>query len=250
MEEEKLKKKIEAVRQAHKDGSAIEKFHNIGKGSYLRDMVYGANDGIVTTFAVVAGVAGASLDVKIVLILGIANLLADGFAMATGNYLGTRSENQFIAKERAMEEWEVKYVPEEEKKEIENIYRKKGFSGDDLKRVVQVITADKKLWVDEMMVGELGAIPGEEGSPLMNGLATFIAFIIAGALPLAPYIFGLNNSFTTAIVMTGAALFAVGSARTLLTKQYWLIAGLEMLGVGAIAAGVAYLAGDLLDKLV
>ena len=101
-----------------------------------------------------------------------------------------------------------------------------------------------------MMIGELGSIPGEEDSPWKNAIATFIAFVIAGTLPLVPYIFGLANSFITAIVMTAIALFVVGSVRTFLTKQHWMIAGLEMLGVGAVAAAVAYFVGDLLEKLV
>ncbi len=252
MEKTKKQKMIMEVKAAHRDGAAMEQYHHAGRGSYLRNMVYGANDGIVTTFAVVAGVAGASLEPKIVLILGFANLLADGVAMATGNFLGTRSENQLQAKERSMEEFEVANVPDEERKEIEHIYRKKGFKGADLAAVVSVITADKKLWVDEMMVAELGIIPGEEESPIKNGLATFVAFIVAGVLPLLPYVFGVQfgSTFATAVIMTGIALFAVGSARSLVTKEHWLVSGLEMLGVGAIAAVSAYWVGYLLQGLV
>lgn len=243
---------IAQVKAAHKNGDAIEKYHQAGRGSYLRNMVYGANDGIITTFAVVAGVAGASLEPKIVLILGFANLIADGFAMATGNFLGTRSENQLKAKERRMEEWEVEHVPEEERKEIEDIYRKKGFSGNDLEASVRIITSDKKLWVDEMMIHELGMVPGEEESPTKNGFATLVSFVVAGLLPLVPYVFGIRfgSVFQTAVIMTGIALFSVGSARTLVTKEHWLISGLEMLGVGAIAAVSAYGVGYLLQGLV
>lgn len=251
MDKNQKQQMIAEVKAAHRHGTAIEHYHHAGKGSYLRNMVYGANDGIITTFAVVAGVAGAALDTKIVLILGFANLLADGVAMATGNFLGTRSENQLQAKERRMEEWEVRHVPEEERKEIEDIYRAKGFRGRDLDRAVSIITSDKKLWVDEMMVAELGIIPGEEESPVKNGFATLIAFVAAGLLPLLPYVFGIGfgTVFYTAIVMTGIALFAVGSARALVTKEHWLISGLEMLGVGAIAAITAYGVGYFLQGL-
>src|SRR3989344_9708993 len=133
-----------AARRAHWKDETRSKLHASTVGNYLRDMVYGANDGIVTTFAVVAGVAGAELGINVVLILGFANLLADGLAMAIGNYLGTKSEDEYITKERAMEEWEVDHLPDLEKKEIESIYRKKGFKGKDLVRVVAVITGDKK----------------------------------------------------------------------------------------------------------
>jgi vacuolar iron transporter family protein len=241
---------IKELKEAHKDKSGKEAFHKTGSGTYLRDMVYGANDGIITTFAVVAGVAGAGLDTKIVLILGIANLVADGFAMATGNFLGTRSENQFKQREREMEEMEIEHVPEQEREEIMEIFRKKGFSGKDLHQVTRVITANKKVWVDEMMIHELGIIPGEDESPVKNGVATFIAFVLAGALPLLPYALGLVDSFYTAIVMTVVALFIVGALRTIFTKQNWLIAGLEMLGVGAIAAVVAYGLGYWIEKIV
>jgi len=253
MREFKNKSRDEIVRElkdAHKNGKAVERFHSVGKGAYLRDMVYGANDGIITTFAVVAGVAGASLDTRVVLILGIANLIADGLSMATGNFIGIHSENQYLAKERKMEEWEVLHVPEEEKKEIRAIYEKKGFSGADLDHAVGIITSDKDRWVDEMMIGELGIVPGEQDSPLKNGFTTFVSFVVAGSLPLVPYVFGIGNSFMVAIAMTGAALFAVGSLRTLLTRQFWFVAGLEMLGVGAIAAVVAYYLGDILEKIV
>ncbi|MBI2050184.1 MAG: VIT1/CCC1 transporter family protein [Parcubacteria group bacterium] len=229
----------------------MEQYHHAGRGSYLRNMVYGANDGIVTTFAVVAGVAGASLEPKIVLILGFANLLADGVAMATGNFLGTRSENQLQAKERRMEEWETVNIPDEERKEIEHIYRAKGFKGKELESIVATITADKKLWVDEMMVAELGIIPGEEEKPISNSVATFVAFVAAGLLPLLPYVLGVEfgNVFYTAIGMTAIALFAVGAARSLITKESWIISGIEMLGVGAIAAVSAYGVGYLLQGL-
>ncbi len=245
-------KLIGEVKQAHRAGDAVERYHHAGRGSYLRNTVYGANDGIITTFAVVAGVAGAALEPKIVLILGFANLIADGIAMATGNFLGTRSENQLQAKERSMEAWEVANVPDEERKEVEDIYRAKGFRGRDLERIVSVITADKNLWVDEMMVNELGIIPGEEESPIKNGLATFVAFVTAGFLPLLPYVFGVwfGTTFNTAVIMTAVALFGVGAARSRFTKEHWFVSGLEMLGVGAIAAVSAYGVGYLLQGVV
>ncbi len=250
MNDKQKEKLIQEAIEAHKQDGAVEKYHKVGTGTYLKDMVYGGIDGIVTTFAVVAGVAGAALDTKIVLILGFANLIADGLSMGVGNYLGTKSENQFQEKERMMEEWEVEHVPEEEKKEIADIYRKKGFTGKDLDRVVEVITSDKKVWVDEMMIGELGMVPGEEDTPWKNGATTFVAFVIAGFLPLVPYVFGMSGGFNMAIVMTAIALFVVGSLRALFTKQHWFIAGLEMLGVGAIAAVVAYGIGDWIEKLL
>ncbi len=236
---------IKELKAAHKGDTANEKYHKAGQGSYLRNMVYGANDGIVTTFAVVAGVAGANLSPKIILILGFANLVADGISMAMGSFLGTRSENQLKHEELKTEYWEIDHVPEEEAKEIERIYKDKGFKANDLKRAVEVITSDRDVWAKEMMIYELGIIPGEEESPWKNGLVTFVAFAIAGLLPLLPYIFNIpsKDNFTTAIIFTGIALFMVGALRTIFTKKNWLFSGLEMLLVGTIAATAAYAVG-------
>ena len=251
-----LEQKIKEVRAAHQKGHATEKYHATFGGTYIRDVVYGANDGIITTFAVVAGVAGANLSSNIVLILGFSNLLADGLAMAIGNYLGTKSEQEYIAKERKMEEWEIKHVPNCEIKEIRDIYKKKGFKGKSLTQMVDLVTSNKKLWVDTMMIDELGILPNDDQSPIKNGLATFLSFSIAGLFPLLPYVlfkvpnfkYSLINSFNFSIVFTALALFTVGALRTFITKKHWLIAGFEMLFVGAIAAVVAYTTGHFIDQ--
>ena len=243
-----LQTKIAAAKAAHHQQRGYEYLHQRFGGTYIRDLVYGANDGIITTFAVVAGASGASLSSLVVLILGFANLLADGLAMALGNYLGTKSETAYIAAERAMEAWEVDHLPQEERQEIRTIYQKKGFTGQDLDRAVVTITADKHRWVDEMMVSELGLISEvDHHAAIKKGLATFIAFTTAGLMPLLPYVLGIN-SFIGSAVMTGLILFFVGSRRSLITRRHWLRSGLEMLGIGAIAATVAYLTGFAIDR--
>ena len=247
-----LDKRIAKIKRMHHDGNT-ESFHRTGVGGYLRDFVYGANDGIITTFAVVAGVAGANLSAKIVLILGFANLLADGFSMAMSNYLGEKSNRDFVATERSREEWEVEKLPEEEQQEIREMYIKKGFEGEVLEKVVATITANKKLWVDEMMTGEHGLIPhGHESQPWKNALTTFVAFVVAGFVPLVPYFAGLpaRETFPYAIAATATILFTVGSLRTLITYRRWWLSGLEMLGVGMVAAGVAYAVGAFLSGIV
>src|SRR3989344_3794488 len=128
--------------------------HAEDTGQYLGEFVYGAIDGTVTTFATVAGATGAALSPGIVIILGFANLIADGFSMACGNFLSERTQRDYIAKERKREEWEIENVREGEVEEIRGIFKKKGFKGKDLKRAVEVITSDKKVWVDTMMSDE------------------------------------------------------------------------------------------------
>ncbi len=250
---EKLQKEIADAIQAHKNHSAAEKLHNRFGGTYIKDFVYGANDGIVTTFAVVAGVAGAGLSSKVVLILGFANLIADGISMAVGNYIGTKSEQQYAKTERHVEEWEIAHIPEEEQAEVREIYRRKGLKGEELEQVVNAVTSHKRIWVDTMMVEELGLVPQVElGDPRKPALATFIAFVSAGAVPLVPFIFGLSGQrgFLFSLVMAGVTLFIVGACRVFITRAKWFKSGLEVFIVGAMAGAAAYGVGALIEKII
>ncbi|MBI4035076.1 MAG: VIT1/CCC1 transporter family protein [Candidatus Chisholmbacteria bacterium] len=249
-----LPPQIAVAKKAHHQKRGYEFLHQRFGGTYIRDLVYGANDGIITTFAVVAGVAGAALSSTVVLVLGFANLLADGLAMALGNYLGTKSEADYIDSERTMESWEVDHLPQEETAEIRQIYREKGFSGKDLDRAVSLITADKTRWVNEMMVSELGLTPQFDAHPGKKGLATFIAFTTAGLMPLLPYIFSFLLpdfslfAFRFSLITTTLSLFLVGSLRTVITRRHWFRSGLDMLFVGGLAATVAYLTGFVINR--
>jgi VIT1/CCC1 family predicted Fe2+/Mn2+ transporter len=228
--------------------------HKTGSGAYIGEAVYGALDGVVTTFAVVAGVAGAKLSAGVVLILGFANLVGDGLSMGVGSYLSTKSRREYQQSERRREYWEVENYPEGEIHEIREIYRKKGFKGEDLDRAVGVITSNKDIWVETMMNEELGIIE-EEGHPFFNGLSTFIAFIIAGFVPLLSFVLGLASpgitqfSFEISLILTAITLFAVGSLKVLVTQTVWWKSGMEMLLVGGATALGAYLVGFLLQGL-
>lgn len=131
-------------------------FHQRRAGTYINDLVYGANDGIITTFAVVAGATGASLPPLVVIILGFANLVADGISMGASNYLGTKSELDYQRAQRQKEEWEIDHLRNLEIQEIEDIYRERGFTGKDLERAVALTIVDRGKWVDVMMRDELG----------------------------------------------------------------------------------------------
>jgi len=224
------------------------------RGQHLADAVLGATDGIVTTFAVVAGAAGASLSPGIVLIMGVANLIADGFSMAVSNYLGARSQQDAWSEERKREIWEVEHLPEAEREEIRRIYRRKGFTGEILERIVATITEDEQRWVEEMMREELG-IHEERITPVASGAVTFGAFILAGFLPLLFYVlnfFGISlpfGAFTLSLGVTMAALFGVGAARSFMTLRPWWRSGLEILIVGGLAAACAFVVGVLLRQL-
>jgi VIT1/CCC1 family predicted Fe2+/Mn2+ transporter len=162
---------------------------------YIRELIYGANDGIITTFAVVAGVAGGGLSLQVVLIIGTANLLADGLSMAVGNYLSIRAYES---------------------------------------------------------VREAQQLPEEEASPFRHGGATFLAFVVAGAVPLVPYMLPelAIDRFASSIALTLFALFAVGASRAVITNVRWWAAGFEMFGLGAIVATVAYGGGAVVAAMV
>ncbi len=221
-------------------------------GAYLKDLVYGANDGIITTFAIVAGVAGARLEVSIVLLLGIANLLADGFSMAASNYLGTKSEHAFSARERKTEEQEYHAMPEEEMAEMHGILRKKGYSKEDSFTLGELLRKNKEFWLDIKLKEQLGIdTPNGDESPKRAALATFGAFVGAGVVPLVPYLFasGREGVFALAIVFTATILFVVGALRARFTGRSWYIDGLEMLFVGGVAAAIAYGVGFFVSAI-
>ncbi len=227
-----------------------------GAGSqYIGDMVLGGLDGIMTSFAVVSGVAGASLGLNVVMIMGLANLFADGFSMALGSFLSLRSEREYYEKEKSREAWEVEHFPDGEKRELLEIYRKRGYSETDARSLTEIESRDPGRWVDAMMVDELGMLP-DERTPLRSGLATYSAFVLAGAIPLLVYLVGLvvpilpGTAFFISLGMSGAALFILGSAKVIVTHGNPLRNGVEMLAVGSLAAAVAFTVGALLRRIV
>lgn len=245
---------IEEIKRAHEEGREQELLHgNIG-GQYVGDFVFGAIDGVVTTFAVVAGVAGADLAASVVVVLGLANLLADGFAMGIGNFLSIRSEHEHYRHERDQEAWEIDHIPEHERQEIRDIYAAKGFDGEILKQIVTTITADKKRWLTTMMSEELG-LSDDPRSPLTGGFITYVAFVTIGLIPLLSFVFelalpGLHSyAFQISVGLTMVALFIIGALKTVVVPMRWQRAGLETLFMGGLAALVAYVVGYLLRGL-
>ena len=228
-----------------------EKVHTSTAGAYIGDWVYGANDGIITTFAVVSGAAGASLSAGVILILGLANLAADGISMGMSNYLALKSRRDYEKRQRRIEEEEVEQFPDIERQEIRDILVRWKVAPEHHDAMVRELTKDKKVWVDIMMREELGIVEQEVGHAARHGFATFAAFVIAGALPLIPYIFALppDLQFSVSIAATAVSLFIIGAARSLVTKTSWITSGLQMLGIGALAAGSAYLVGSIVKQL-
>jgi VIT1/CCC1 family predicted Fe2+/Mn2+ transporter len=197
----------------------------------------------------VAGVVGAELSTRVVLILGIANLLADGFSMAAANFSGTKTEIEEYSTIRHMEERHIEADPAGEREEIRQIFAAKGFQGEALDRAVRIITESRELWIDTMMSEEHG-LPPVNRSPVRAATATFIAFLVCGFVPLLPFAFGLPATVETSVAMTGITFFTIGSLRSHWSPKSWWRAGAETFAIGMGAATVAFLAGYVLRGLV
>ena len=216
--------------------------------NYLRDWIYGGIDGLVTTFAVVSGVVGAGFSPWVIMVMGFANLFADGFSMAASNFLGTKAEHDDLKRLEAIEYRHVEVDPDGEREEVRQIFESKGFSGEDLNKIVTLITSDRARWVRTMLTEEYG-LPREVRSPWWAAIATFSAFLICGLVPLLPYLFGLNSALRASMVMTAIVFFAIGSIKSQWSTAVWWRSGLSTLALGAVAAGLAYGVGQFLNHL-
>lgn len=212
---------------------------------YLGDAIFGAVDGSVTTFAVVAGAVGAQLPGGVVIILGVANLVADGFSMAVSNYLGTKSEHEYVEMARRNEHHHIHHVPEGEREELRQIFARKGFTDEVLDKIVEVITQNHPLWVETMLQEEHGLqINGRH--PVRAALATFVAFTAFGLIPLLPFFLSQwpgPARFTTSCVLTGLAFAGVGFMKARVLERPLIRSALETLLTGGGAAALAYFIG-------
>jgi VIT1/CCC1 family predicted Fe2+/Mn2+ transporter len=211
---------------------------------HLRDLVYGAIDGAVTTFAIVAGVAGAGLSPFVIVALGLANVFADGFSMAAGNYSGTKAERDDARRLAAVERRHLDADPAGERREIREILRQKGLSGRVLEEATDQIAGRREDAVRLMLTDEYGLSPMEP-DPMRAAIATFGAFLAAGMVPLLPFLAGLPDAFRVSAMLTGATFFAIGAAKSVWSLAPWWRSGAETLAIGGVAAGVAYGVGTL-----
>ena len=221
---------------------------------HLRDAVYGAVDGAVTTLAVVTGALGAQLGAGVVLVLGFANLAGDGFSMAVGNALGIRAEHEQLERTRAMEHRHIELVPEGEREEVRQILASKGLEGDVLEEAVAAVTSDHERWVDLMLTEEHG-LSLHPPDPWRAATTTFVAFVVAGLVPLLPFVVAATGLVEVATpvrwsaVMTGVTFVVVGALRArFVERSVWRTAA-ETLLLGGTAAALAFGVGVALRGL-
>jgi VIT1/CCC1 family predicted Fe2+/Mn2+ transporter len=222
-----------------------EKVHAPG-GAWLRDLMFGLNDGLVAAFAVTSGVAAAFTSPRVVVMAGLAEMLGGAVSMGLAGYASARAQYEFYQSEAQRERDEIKRWPERERDEIRAIYRNKGFAGTLLDQIVAHITADPARWRNVMMREELGFGADAATPPSRSALTVGAAYLLGAAVPLIPYLFVAQP---VAILASGLAtvstLFAVGAAKTVVTTRPWWRSGLESMGIGIAAAVVTYGAGRL-----
>jgi VIT1/CCC1 family predicted Fe2+/Mn2+ transporter len=218
-----------------------------GASGGLRAAVFGVNDGLVSIACLVMGVAGASSEQGVILLTGVAGLLAGALSMAAGEYVSMRSQREMFEYQIGLERQELAQYPNEEAAELALIYRARGLGEEEARNLALRMIADPEMGLDTLAREELGLNPDELGSPWMAALSSFFAFVGGGLIPLLPYLFGMQrNPLLAAIVLTSVALFAVGALLSLFTGRNALWGGLRMLGIGAAAGVATYLLGDVL----
>ena len=225
-----------------------DKFHLQG-GELIRQITFGMNDGVVSIFALLAGMAGAGQEPKIILITLLAATVAGALSMAAGEFISSKSEADYYNHEIEQETLEIKLCPEIEKEELRKIYRDKGFEGELLDQIVDHLSEDRGQWVREMVIDELGVTEIEQGSDYKSAIIIFFSFILGACFPTLPYVFMINFPidslliFKVATAITVGGLFLAGSLKKFVTGVNWLKSGTEMLIVGFFAFTVSYVIG-------
>ena len=237
----------ELIRQ-HEPAAVAARLQRNRSPQSVSDAVLGGIDGCITTFAIVTGSAGAGFPPHVSMILGVANLLADGLSMAVSNYESIKAHNEFVDAMRREEERHIEHVPEGEREEIRQIFAQKGFADAALEHIVATITADRKLWIETMLAEEHG-LQGPHPNPLRAGTVTFVAFVLIGVIPLLPLLvapLGMPGQLFASAALAAIVFFAIGSLKSLFLGRPAIKAGLATLLTGGSAAGLAFAVGYLL----
>lgn len=227
--------------------SDIGKRHQTGvSGNALRAGVFGVNDGLVSNAALIYGVAGAAQEPAVIVLTGVAGLLAGAFSMAAGEYVSVRAQREMFEYQIGLERDELEKYPQEEAAELALIYAAKGMPHDDAERVATALMADPARALDTLAREELGLNPDELGSPWMAAVSSFAAFTTGAALPLLPFLLGYSPALPASIALTALGLFTVGASMSLFTGRHALFSGARMLAIGGAAGLATYFIGTWL----
>lgn len=235
----------------HSPEAIKERLKKPAKENVLGDAVLGGIDGCVTTFAVVSGVVGAGFPSSVALVLGFANLIADGFSMAVSNYESIKTSGEYIQRIRDTEEEHIDNVPDGEREELRQIFGNKGFTGEVLESIVNTISSDRHLWIETMLTEEHG-MQKVTRDPVKAALATFGSFIMVGAMPLIPFMapgIGQRVQFTISACFAAFMFFAIGAIKSRVFSKPVFRSGIATLLTGGTAASLAFLVGYLLREI-
>lgn len=242
--------KEELIREHHPE--IIRKRLSLGpKRQNISDAILGGIDGCITTFAVVSGSVGAGFPSSVALILGFANLFSDGFSMAISNYESSKAEEEYFDSIKKSEERHIEEVPEGEREEIRQIFQTKGFEGELLEKVVDTISADKRVWLEIMLAEEHGLSKTTQ-RPLLSAGVTFLAFVAVGAIPLMPYILSsleVGQQFKMSAFLAGSMFFLIGMLKSLALAKPVFLSGVRTLLTGGAAAALAYFTAYFLREI-
>jgi VIT1/CCC1 family predicted Fe2+/Mn2+ transporter len=226
---------------------------HIGKSrQYMRDIILGVNDGLVSTFLLVAGVVGGNLEASAVLLTGIAGSVAGMISMALGEYLATKSQEEVFDAELALEAHHLVHHREHERNQLRDMLAERGLTGNDLETVVDIIDANDEAMLNMQAALEFGIVDTERRSPYAAAIASGLLFL-AGALPsVVPFAIwdDTGTGLIAAAILAGIGLFGVGAVKTLHTRKNPVLSGLENIAIGMIGGGLAYLIGSFVDSII
>ena len=229
-------------------GTQGEPWHRIASGGFLNDVVYGFNDGLTANFGLLAGVIGAAVEPRVILISGVAGLIADALSMGSSSYLAAKSEQEVYDYEIAMEKEEIRLMPEVEEEELALIYEAKGIEKAQAKQMAHDLMRDPEQALDEKVREEL-RIGKAHTTPLKEGWITGAATAVGALIPVAPFfVFKGNAAIWTAFTVAMLSHFGVGAARSIFTGRGLIRSGIDMFLVGLGVAGVAYFIGELVSR--
>ena len=223
---------------------------HLNESSSIRDFVFGFGDGVNTSLGLAAGVGGAAVSSDLIILATLVAMFTGAKAMAVQNYLAVKSQRELLTSEINRENWEIENKPEDERKEIEDIYKAKGFTGKDLEMIVDKITSDKKVWLNTMLTEELNLNLEILGNPIKSAFRMFGAFLVGGILPIIPFFF--SSGFTPLFIAIGISLtasFIVGAVKSRMANTSLIKGGIEMAGLGTGIALIGYGIGSELASI-